>query len=717
MREMVERFAAQGLDATEEVGELKRLRRRQNELQSASEPDLPAERQALFEAGLAKRRLFFRAPQLESIEKILFVKRHAFEPSHNYSVLLDSRYRAGGGVYVLHIPRRDQRFEPAQATLTQLFESGGGIARNPMANFDLTKVYFGYRPSADGYYHIMEMDPDGNGLRRLTDGPFHDYWPCPLPDGGLAFISTRCRARYLCWRPQVAVLFRMEAGGQRVRPLSFANLTEWGPSVMSDGRIIWQRSEYIDKGADFSHTLWAIRPDGSHPELVFGNDIIQPNGYANGREVPGSGEFLCTLISHFGDLNGPLALVNPSHSRFSRQSITTLTPEVPWPGNWPVEECFRDGVPLARDYFLCAHAPRDQFGIYVIDRFGNREILYLDTAMGSMCPTPFRVQTTPPVLENKIDLQREQGEFFLADVYRGIDHRVKRGTVKYLRVCEEVRADLERLRDGTYRRDHPSFQDWYATPVHKVSGPYGWPSYVAKASLGVVPVEEDGSARFYAPAGKVLYFQTLDEEFNELQRMRSVVQLQPGEQRGCIGCHESRNAAPPSRSPVALSRPPSPLEPPPWGAEPFAYEKVVQPVWNQHCVGCHDSSDKRKLDFTAALDDDKVPASYRTLISQGWVHYFDCGYNSGGNEKGEPLTFGTVKSKLWQVLDKEHYGVQLTPEERRRIKCWTDLNCPLWPDYLFRGDRPGVSMYRPSVSTTNRFSTRAKSARHRSLGD
>ena len=44
---------------------------------------------------------------------------------------------------------------------------------------------------------------------------------------------------------------------------------------MRDGRILWTRSEYIDKGADFGHTLWAIRPDGTHPELVFGNDTPQ----------------------------------------------------------------------------------------------------------------------------------------------------------------------------------------------------------------------------------------------------------------------------------------------------------------------------------------------------------------------------------------------------------------------------------------------------------
>ncbi len=23
----------------------------------------------------------------------------------------------------------------------------------------------------------------------------------------------------------------------------------------------------------------------------------------------------------------------------------------------------------------------------------------------------------------------------------------------------------------------------------------------------------------------------------------------------------------------------------------------------------------------------------------------------------------------------------------RRVKCWIDLNCPLWPDYIFRPNR------------------------------
>ena len=694
MEEMIERLAAKGLNVTPERTRLATLRRRQASLAAAAFQDPVAERAAFFESRLAKRRLFFRDPDLAAIETILFVKRHPFLPSHNYSVILDAPFRPGGGVYILKIPRRDGRLDPGAGKVVRLFDAGGGIARNPMATFDARRVYFAYLPSKSGYYHLMATDADGSGVRQLTDGPFHDYWPCPLPDGGLAFISTRCKARYLCWRPQAFVLFRMDADGGTMRPLSYANLSEWAPSVMRDGRIIWTRSEYLDKGADFGHTLWVIRPDGMHPELIFGNDTR--NCYGNGREVPGTGEICCTLISHGGDMNGPIALIDVRKGRFNPEAITNITPDVKahYHMSWARKQCFRDPVPVSRDYVLCSHAPADRFGLYVIDRFGNREILYLDPAIGSMCPTPLSAVASPPTVPT-VGTGAEPGNdhgnlgrFIVADVYRGLEPKVKRGTVKYIRVCQEVRADLSRLPNGEYRNDHQPFQDYYASPTHKVRGPHGWPSYVAKGSFGIVPVEEDGSAGFYAPAGKVLYFQVLDGEFNELQRMRSVLQLQPGETRSCIGCHEDRTAVARARRASALGRKPRLLEPPPWGAGPFSYEKVVQPVWDAKCIRCHNANHKRQIDLTGRRDADRVPASYRTLISRGLVHYFD--YTWGREHtKAAPLTFGTVKSRLWQVLGAGHNDVKLSTDEMRRVKCWIDLNCPLWPDYTFRLDRPG----------------------------
>jgi hypothetical protein len=682
--QMIERFSARGIDVWRERAELEDLRRRAGASALATHKD-----DLFFAARLAKRRLFLRDPELSPLTHILFVKRHPYEPSHNYSVILDAAGAPGGGIYRLETPVLNGRLEPVQAKVTLLFDAGKGIARDPATSLDASRIYFGHRNSKSDFFHLWSMNADGGEAKRITDGPFHDFFPCPLPDGGLAFISTRCKARFLCWRPQAFVLFRMAENGTQIQPLSHANLSEWTPSLMNDGRIIWMRSEYLDKGADFGHTLWAIHPDGTHPELVFGNDTL--NCYAGGREVPGTREIVCTLVSHGGDLNGPIALIDVDKGRFNPLAISNITPDVQphYHMSWANKQCFRDPVPISQNYFLCSHAPYDKFGIYAIDRHGNRELLYLDPEIGSMAPTLFKPSTPAPVLPATVEPeQNHQSQFVVADVYRGLEPAVARGRVKYIRVCQELRADLEQLPDGSYQRDHEAFQDWYASPTHKVTGPNGWPSYVAKGNLGIAPVEEDGSASFQAPAGKVLYFQLLDGDLNELQRMRSVVQLQEGETRGCIGCHEHRMSAPPGMhsQPLAMRRAPSKLDPPPWGAGAFSYEQVVQPVWDAQCVRCHDSRAAKRQNLAGTLDAEGVPASYRTLIENGWVHYFD---NTWGQEhnKAAPLTFGTLKSKLWRTLDEGHHDVRLTREEMHRVKCWIDLNCPLWPDYMLRENR------------------------------
>ena len=574
MEGLVERLARKGLEVEAEREQLSRFRAEQRRLLSLRRPAVASEREAFFRARLAKRRLFFRDPELAPLGRVLCVKRQPFMPSHNYSVILDSRGGPGGGVEIVEIPRRNGRLEPGEARARRIFDAGEGIARNPTA--------------------------------------------------------------------------------------------------------------------DFGHTLWAIRPDGTHPELVFGNDIIQPNGYASGREVPGTSEVCCIPISHFGDLNGPIALLDIHKGRFNPEAINIITPEVPLPGLWPTEECFRDPYPLSRDHVLCAHAPRRRFALYVVDRHGDRELLYDDPGISTMWPTPFQPRPRPPVLPQAQEARGEWGEFFVLDVYRGVSPPVERGQAKYIRVVEEVRAGLERLPNGEYRRDHPNFMDWYATPVHKVSGPWGWPSYVAKASWGLARVERDGSARFLAPAGKQLYLELLDENFNELQRMRSIVQLQPGERRGCIGCHEPRSQAPPARLAEALAREPQRLQAAPWEQKPFSYERVVQPVLEARCVRCHNAEDKQGINLVGTLDRDKVPVSYRTLVSRGYVHYADYRYNPGGCEKVPPLSLGTWRSRLSKVLDGEHYDLKLTRDEVLRVKTWIDLNCPLWPDYLYRPKRPAA---------------------------
>lgn len=731
-----------GLDLDHERAELADLRRR------AQSPDREIHPDSLYlDARHAKRRLFLRDPRLAPLEHILFAKRHPLHPSHNYSEHMDSLFLPGGGIHVLHLPRDAQgRLDPARGELQTLFDAHDGIARDPVADFDARTILFAYRPDRpevagwQSYWHLHAVAADGTNARRLTEGPFHDFDPLPLPDGALAFMSTRCRSRFLCWEPQAYVLHRMNADGSDVQRISHANLSEWDPVMMRDGRILWTRSEYQDKGADFGHTLWAIRPTGEHPELVFGNDT--PYGYGHAREVPGTEEIVCTLISH-GDHQGPIALLDPRQGRFNTAAITSITPDTrpQYQMDRSHVETFRDPEPISSDHFLVSHSPgkRPHWGLYVIDRFGNRELLYLDPAISSKSPSPLRPQPRPPILPTNTDpILAEQGlgQFTVQDVYAGLDSQVPRGQARYLQVSQEMPAPLETLPDGEFRSTHPGFQDFYATPIHRIHGParsytsrtdnashphafragkaspttegtattatatatatltitenLGWPSYVAKAVLGTVPIAPDGSACFTAPAGRVLYFHLLDENHVELQRMRSVVHLQPGERRSCVGCHDHRASSPERSGALGSLRPthPQSLTPPPWGNQAFDFERVVQPVLDSHCVRCHDTQSESKLDLRGLRDPDRIPASYRSLVSGGWVHFFDWAYGAR-HFKAEPLSFGTLRSPLFLSLQKPHHqSVALDAPARRALTAWIDLNCPLWPDYRHRASRP-----------------------------
>jgi len=642
---------------------------------------------------------------------------------------------------VLHIPRDPQDgLLPDQAEIEELFDGSAGIVREPVTDYEAQTVFFAYRPDVpevagwDSYWHLYSLPVNGGEAQKLTDGPFHDFDPVALPDGGLAFISTRCALRFLCWRPQAYVLYRVERDGSNLQRLSYANLSEWKPSVMSDGLILWTRSEYLDKGADFSHTLWAIRPDGTHPALVFGNNT--PNCYSQAHEIPGTNEIVCTLMSH-GAHEGPIALIDRGKGPFETNAITNITPDTHpcYQMDRSYFDTFRDPYPISTDHFLVSHNPDNHhnWGLYVIDRYGNRELLYIDPEISSTGPRPLCPQPRPQVVTSLIDpdLAKEKlGRFTIQDVYEGLGQGVTRGLVKYIRVAEELPAELELLANGECQKDHPPFQDFYASPTHllkgqvnsyltrttnalltplrtnhdwskkietvgdglyRVSDDPAWPAYEAKRSYGTAPVEEDGSANFLAPAGRQIYFQLLDEDFNEIQRMRSVIQLQPGETRSCIGCHEDRQTTSPSTSITqAIRRPPDRLAPPPWGAAPFSFEKVVQPVLDRQCIACHNGGWRgANPDLRGKLDKERIPASYRSLIEGGWVHYFD--YTWGIRPfKAEPLSFGTLQSRLWKILeDANHKEITLSLDEKQALKTWVDLNCPLWPDYKYRLDRPG----------------------------
>ena len=110
----------------------------------------------------------------------------------------------------------------------------------------------------------------------------------------------------------------------------------------------------------------------------------------------------------------------------------------------------------------------------------------------------------------------------------------------------------------------------------------------ARAVLGTVPVDADGSAHFLLPVNKPVYFQALDPDGLAVQSMRSDTYVHPGDRLVCQGCHDTRHARHSlGATATALRKPPVAIRPDVDGSKPLSYPRLVQPVLDRHCVDCH----------------------------------------------------------------------------------------------------------------------------------
>ncbi len=78
---------------------------------------------------------------------------------------------------------------------------------------------------------------------------------------------------------------------------------------------------------------------------------------------------------------------------------------------------------------------------------------------------------------------------------------------------------------------------------------------VTRRILGTAPVEADGSFHIRVPAKTPLAFQLLDKEGKVITTQLTWTWVMPRESRGCIGCHEDRELAPPNQLPRAVVKP------------------------------------------------------------------------------------------------------------------------------------------------------------------
>jgi len=328
---------------------------------------------------------------------------------------------------------------------------------------------------------------------------------------------------------------------------------------------------------------------------------------------------------------------------------------------------YEDPFPLDNNYFLAARSTGtgEEMAIAMIDTFGNEIEIHRD-APGCFDPMPLAPRVRPPALPIARTYDNTPGKFYVQDVYIGTHMAgIKRGEVKYLRVVEagEKRSWTNTMWGG---------QGTIAPAMN-------WHDFGNKHILGTIPVEADGSAYFACPPDRFVFFQLLDKDGRMLQTMRSGTIIQTGETQGCVGCHENRvSQAPVRNNLLAFAKPPVKLTG--WNGQSqfFSFARDVQPVFDRHCVKCHDFGKPAGEKLLLCGDRATVySAAYKDL----WRKKMITCIGAGPAQLQQPRTWGSLKSKIIETLDQGHQKVKLTPEDMARIVTWIDINAPYYATY------------------------------------
>ena len=689
---------------------------------------------ALYLRACEARRAKRLAPLLaRGREGIVFARHYNMGGSHYaYTEGLsdaqaERHFRPGSSLCLL-------RMEGTHGVVETLLDAPDGVIRDVDASWDGATILFSWKKSdRQDDYSLYTMDMTTRKITPVTGDLGHaDYEGVILPDGDIVFNSTRCVQIVDCWWTEVSNLYTCGPDGRYLRQISFDQVHTNYPTVTEDGRVLYTRWDYNDRGQLFPQGLFQMYPDGTAQMEFYGNTSWFPTTILHARGIPGTQKVLAVFTGHHSLQAGKLGVLDPALGRQENRGAKLVAPVRDTPAEridayGQEGDLFMYPWPLDERHFLVSYAPRgwedrDEgryrtvFGLYFMDMDGRRELLDIDTEKGISAGrmAPLAARPRPRIRPGAVDYRKNTGVYYVQDVYEGPGlEGVPRGTVRSLRV---VALEFRAAGIGFNTNGGPAGGAMLSTPV-SIMG-----SWDVKTVLGRANVHEDGSAMFEVPARTPVYFQALDEKGHAVQTMRTWSTLQPGEFSSCIGCHsEDKHAAPPLHKPTrAMRAGVRPLEPFYGAPEGFSFKRTIQPILDQNCVSCHnDRSDPRfsggvlkwnvlPKSKTKPAGDEAQPRAfsllgtlnrdpeakrywsdaYLALIApspdaaraptEGPVRWF---HPQSAPPMLPPYHAGAAKSPLMTMLEEGHRGVTLSSRELQMIALWIDLGVPFVGDY------------------------------------
>ncbi len=415
--------------------------------------------------------------------------------------------------------------------LTRGFETAGA----PSLSYDARRILFVARRDVSEPMGVWEMNVDGTEARHVF-----------TPPGGCdraVYLSTlytinapepieRIAFRAVGYgdKPQ---LFSCGPEGEDVQQITYAPGGVSDPWLLSDGRLLFgmRAGAAGDVSGENAVNAWfTINTDGT--------DVFP---FAAVNESPASRSTPCetadgtvVYIENTPAVGrGTSALVGVSIRR-SLHTRRVLTQESGGIYHAPSPRSDGELIVSYRD------RTTGTFGVYAVhatNDFG-RSRLFDDPAFHDVEALIVQPRTKPPGRSSVVRNTVRIGRLYCLDAYMS-------DTPEGAAITD---GQISRFRILTPDAAAEGPGDANARP-----GVDGTPGDVL---LGGGTVDADGSFSLELPARLPFRIETTDKGGRVLQSMRTWIWVMPMERRGCIGCHEDRELAPPNRHVIGLRKPP-----------------------------------------------------------------------------------------------------------------------------------------------------------------
>ncbi|MEI7899139.1 MAG: HEAT repeat domain-containing protein [bacterium] len=434
----------------------------------------------------------------------------------------------------MKVGRKLYALAPAKPGVTPrlLLAAGRGAIGSPSVSIDGQWIFFSMACEGEAFYHLYRIAAAGGTPQRLTDGRFHDIDPVELPDGRIAFTSTRSGSFEEYHNTPSRALFTMRPDGREIRRLTSTFIFDNEPEVMADGRILFIRSDNVFDRGKVETLLHAIHPDGTDGYTEFGLDLGP--GYGNRLRAFNCGSPAPMPDGRVAYLTGAgIAVGRPGCAQRDLVNLPLAAGDVAAlpDGRLLCTSGSASAVSLKRKVQRAA-ATGGFRQIGIVDP-GQREFkmvpVYVAEEDAVHSPVYLGPRERPPVLASRLDEKRTTGVLYCQNA------RLTRNTAAGWPHVRAIRVLAGR--GLTLRSSH---------------------SYIVHAGnetveLGTVPLAPDGSFAVEVPADTAIAFQAVDAEGRSELNEMSWVFVRPGESRGCVGCHAVRQTTPSSARIVPLA--------------------------------------------------------------------------------------------------------------------------------------------------------------------